>query len=219
MTLAVSDWMDDQVHSRRRTLSVGSVKLPWPWPFAYALRSSSAMVFGWPVFGANVPKLIKWLYRAFCKISDTKWFFLYRLHPGHRYHIIDTGLGYGYHERDDQLLWGAIACLIGYVEDCELSGCHDPGDKARAILHWWRVQRPSDQAQHERWLHELYAGASRMKTKPVEGQPLLSEIVFDPLSDDDSAKQQAMWKLDRKIRNDEQKFLHMLVNIRPSMWT
>lgn len=216
----ISDFMDDLVHSNRRTLSVAGLNLPWPWPFAYALHSSSAIVLGHPVYGGSrTPGYIRWLGRVFRRISDAKWEILYRVQPRHRYHIIDTGLGYGYHERDDQLLYGAMACLIGYVGDCEASGCHDPGDKARSILHWWRVQRPADRAQHDKWMHELYSGKSRMKTKPVKGQPMLSEIVFDPMSDDDAAKQKAMWELDRKIRDDEQKYLHMLVNIRPGMWT
>lgn len=220
MKVAISDWMDDQVHTNRRTLTVGSVRLPWPWPVAYALHSSSAVVFGWPVYGGDeTPRLICWLGHFFRRISDAKYWLMYRLHPAYRYHMIDTGLGYGYHERDDQLLYGAMACLIGYVGDCEHSGCHDPGEKARAIMHWWRVQRPADQAQRDRWMTELYSGKSRMKTKPVEGQPKLQEIVFDPLSDDDAAKQKAVWRLDEKIHEDEQKFLHMLVNIRQSMWT
>jgi hypothetical protein len=219
MKIGVSDWIDDLAHSNRRTLSIGSLKLPWPWPVAYGLHGSSAVVFGWPVHGDETPRLISWLAHAFRRISDGKFWLFYRLHPGHRYHMIDTGLGYGYHERDEQLLYGAMACLIGYVEDCERTGCHDPGDKARAIMHWWRVQRPADQAQHAQWMNELYSGKGRLKTKPVEGQPKLQEIVFEPLSEDDAAKQKAMWELERKIRADEQKFLHILVNIRPGMWT
>jgi hypothetical protein len=215
----ISDWMDDQVHSNRRTLTIGAIKLPWPWPVAYALRSSSAVVLGVPVFGSKVPIVIRGLHRIFCRISDAKHFLIYRLHPSYRYDRIQTELGYGYHDPDEQLLYAMVACLICYVDECEASGCHDPGDKAREIMRWWQITRPADQAQHDKWIHELYSGKSRLKTKPVEGQPLLSEIVFDPLSDDDEAKQKAMWALQRKIYDDEQKFLHMIVNIRPGMWT
>jgi hypothetical protein len=217
--MKISDWMDDLVHRNRRTLSVGGVKLPWPWPIAYGLGSSSAVVFGWPVYGHDAPRIIRWFYSIFRRIDLAKYWLMYRLHPRHRYHLIDTGLGYGYHERDDTLLHGAMAVLIGYVEDCAATGCHDPGDEARAILHWWRVQRPADQAQHDKWMMELYSGKNRMKTKPVEGQPKLQEIVFDPLSQDDAAKRDAMWALDKKIHDDEQAFLHRLVDIRPGMWT
>ena len=218
MKVSLSDWMDDLVHSTRRTLSIGSIRLPWLWPVAYGLGSSSAVVFGWPVFGSDTPRVIKWFYRIFRRLDLAKYALMYRFHPRHRYHMINTGLGYGYHERDTQLLHASIAILIGYVGDCEATGCHDPGDKAREILHWWKVQRPLDQAQHEQWMHELYDG-KRLKTKPVEGQPKLQEVVFDTLSADDDAKQKAMWELDKKIHADEQKYLHMLVNIRPGMWT
>jgi len=209
--------MDDLVHSKRRTIVIAGIKFPWPSPIAYALGSSSAMVFGHSVYGTNAPKYIKFFHRVFCKIQDAKYWLLYRFHPKHCYHLIDTKLGYGYHERDDQFLYGAMACLIGYVEDCEWTGCHDPGDEARAILHWWKVERPADQAQYDTWLHELY-GNKEIKTKPVEGSECV-EIVFDPMSDEDEAKQKAMWALKDKIENDEQTYLHRLVDIRPGMWT
>lgn|SRR5574343_127606 len=217
--MKISDFLDDVVHSNQRTLSIAGVRLPWPWPIAYALGSSSAVVFGCPVFGTDAPRVIKWFYRAFYRIERAKYWLMYRLHPRYRYHLIDTGLGYGYHERDDQLLHASMAILIGYVEDCESTGCHDPGDEARAILHWWRIQRPADQGQYNKWVNELYGGESRMKFKPVEGQPKLQKIVFDPLSEDDDAKQKALWALDEKIHADEQAFLHKLIDIRPSMWT
>lgn len=66
---------------------------------------------------------------------------------------------------------------------------------------------------------ELYGGKSRMKSIPAPGQPNLVEIVFDPLSDGDDAKQKAMWALEEKMHKDEQDYLHRLINIRPSMWT
>jgi len=215
----ISNLIDDLVASRRRTLSLGRISIPWPIPIAYGLHSSDAMVFGCPVFGSDAPRYIKLFHHVFRQISDLKYWLLYRLHPRYRYHMIDTRLGYGYHERDDQLMYGAMTCLIGYVEDCEASGCHDPGDEARAILHWWRVTRPADRTQVSKWMSDLYEGKDRMKFIPVPEEPRLSEIVFDPLSDDDAAKQKAMWELERKIHADEQTFLHRLIDIRPSMWT
>lgn len=218
--MTISDLMQDNVHSRRRTLTLLGMRLPWPFPIVYALSSSSAMVLGYPLYGSNPPRYIKLLGRLFRRISDAKYWLLYRLHPRHRYHMIDTGLGYGYHERDDQLLYGAMACLIGYVEDCEASGCHDPGDEARAILQWWRVERPANQAQYDKWLHELYGnGRRKMSFKPVEGMPQLQEVVLPEMDMDDQHKQQAMWDLEEKMRKDEADYLHRLVDIRLSMWT
>lgn len=217
--ITISDFFDDQVHCNRRSIMIGRFKLLWPWPMVYALHSSSAVVLGYSLYGGNkTPSLIKFLGKIFKNVFDIKYEFLYRFHPKYRYHIIDTGLGYGYHERDEQLLHAALVCLEGYVQDCKNTGCHDPGDIARKIMHWWKVQRPIDQAQYAKWMSELYSG-KKIKTKPVVDQPLLHEIIFDPLSDDDEAKQKAMWALERKIHDDEQKYLHMLINIRPSMWT
>lgn len=218
MKIEVSNFIEDLAHSRQRRLTIGRLSLPWPFPICYGTYGSSAMVLGIPVFGED-RKFIKAIHRVFRHCHDVKWWFLYRLHPGHRYHMINTGLGYGYHERDEQLLHAAMACLIGYVEDCEHSGCHDPGDRARQILHWWRVQRPADKAQYEQWMDELYAGkGSQLRFEKVEGQPIYN-VIMPPESDDDAAKRKALWNLEDKMHKDEQKYLHMLVNIRPGMWT
>lgn len=217
--MPLSDFIEDLAFSKPRRFAIGWLSVPWPFPLAYGLHSSSAMVFGRPVYGAKAGAILRACYRAFRAASDAKYWLYYRLHPAHRYHMIDTKLGYGYHERDDQLLYGAMACLIGYVEDCERSGCHDPGDEARAILKWWREKRPADQAQHAKWMHELYSGGkNEMKFVETEN-PKLTEIVFDPMSDDDEAKRKAMWALDEQIHKDEQDHLHRLIEIRPSMWT
>ncbi len=210
----VSDFIDDLVEPRQRTLTVFGVKLPWPFPISYGLGGSSAMVFGYPVYGAGASWLIRQSHRAFYAIQNAKYWLYYRLHPRHRYHIIDTGLDYGYHERDD-----AIACVLNYAKDCEHTGVHDPGDQVRSIITWWNEIRPADQRRSAQLMHELYGGKSRMKFVPVEGQPRLSQIVFDPLSDEDDVKQKELWVLDDKIRADEQAFLHLAVDARPGMWT
>jgi hypothetical protein len=220
MKIGLSDLKDDLVHLNRRVLNIGSVNIPWPFPIVYALGSSEARVFGCLVYGRNAPRYIRWLGRFFSKISDAKWKILYRFHPHHRYHMIDTGLGYGYHERNDMLLYSAMVCLVGYIEDCKGTGVHDPGDEARAIYHWWKVTRPTDQAQHAKWMDELYGdGKSRMRFVPSDEYPQLTQLVFDKDTPDNEAKRRVMWDLEKKIHNDEQEFLHRLINIRPGMWT
>lgn len=201
-------------------LAVGPVRLPWPFPISYWLGSSSAIVFGWPVFSGKTPRYIKAAYRLFSRIAGARRWVLYRLHPSYRYHMIDSGLGYGYHERDDLLLHGAMACLIGYVEDCEATGCHDPGDEAREILKWWKETRPANEARVSQLMSEIYGKRKYpLQTKPSDIHPNLSEIVFPEMADDDAAKQQEMWALEEKIHSDEQAYLHRLIDIRGGMWT
>src|SRR5258708_84498 len=84
--------------------------------FGWLLRSSAARVLGWPVFGSGAPRYIRWLHHRFCKISDARHWLYYRLHPRHRYHVVVTELGYGYHDEDDRLLYAAMACLQGYIQ-------------------------------------------------------------------------------------------------------
>jgi hypothetical protein len=216
--MTISDFIDDQVQGRRRTFTLANLKLPWPFPVAYALGSSSAMVFGWPVYGAHAPSYVRFTHRFFRALENAKYGVYYRLHPRHRYHMINTRLGYGYHERDDRLLYGAMACLLGYVEDCEHTGVYDPGDEARAIAHWWRVERPADQARYDQLIHEVYVGKDRMRFVATD-HPKLSQIVFDPLGEQDEAKQKEAWALQDKIHKDEQAYLHRLIDVRPGMWT
>jgi len=213
----ISDFIEDAAHGRRRTITIAGLTLPWPFPITYWLHSSSAIIFGAPVFTEKASWFVRVTYGLFRRLSDAKYWLYYRFHPAHQYHMINTGLPYGFHEHNRRLLYGAIACLIEYVEECDASGTHNPGDEALAILHWWHVLRPADQAQHAQWMHELYSG-HELETKPIEGTNMC-EIVMPEQSDEEKAKQQAMWDLEKEMRDDEQAYLHRLIDIRPSMWT
>lgn len=211
----ISDFIEDSVHGRRRTITFGGISLPWPFPIVYQLHGSSAMVFGVPVFGGKASWFIKSSHKLFRRISNARYWLLYRFHPSHKYHLINTGLGYGFHEHNERLLHGAMVCLIEYIEECKAAGVPDPGEEALAIYHWWQVQRPADQAQHDQWMTELYSG-QKIKTVPLEGTELV-EIIASDLAEGDRVKQKAMWDLEQKIRDDEQAYLHRLINIRLSM--
>ena len=77
--MTISDFIDDLALSKRRTLSIGRVKLPWPFPVAYGLHSSSAMVFGIPVFGGANTGVVRLVHRLFRSV------FRVRRHQRHGY--------------------------------------------------------------------------------------------------------------------------------------
>ena len=50
------------------------------------------------------------------QLYDVKMQFKYRFQKRHRYHLIDTGLGYGYHEIENRMLHGMFNMLKDFVE-------------------------------------------------------------------------------------------------------
>jgi len=50
------------------------------------------------------------------QLYDVKMQFKYRLQKQHRYHLIDTGLGYGYHEIENRMLHGMFNMLKDFIE-------------------------------------------------------------------------------------------------------
>lgn len=75
--------------------------------------------------------------------SSIYYWFLYRFWSKHKYHLIDTKLGYGYHEIDDRLIHGMFELLVDYVEI--ESGHIDHGDvveeEIKELYYWWKVDR------------------------------------------------------------------------------
>lgn len=49
-------------------------------------------------------------------VHDFVWWFIYRLHPRHRYHVIKTGLKPGYTENEDLMLHAVFSLVCDYVE-------------------------------------------------------------------------------------------------------
>lgn len=218
----ISDFIEDLVHNKRRSVDIWGWKVRWPFPIAYALNSSTAMVFGTSVYGAR-PKaswFIRASHRLFRRLSDARYWLYYRFHPKHRYHMVNTGLGYGYHERDSQLLGAMVAVFLGYMEDCE--GIHDPGVEAQEILHWWRIKRPTDEARARALLDALYAlnrSPPEWKEVTLGSGEILYEMVSAPPSEEYLAQHKELTELEKSIEDEAQEYLHRIVTLRPSMWT
>lgn len=59
---------------------------------------------------------------------DNIWKLVYRYHPKHKYHLIDTGLKPDYYEIDERMLHGMFNLLVEYVE----------------VENAWRLSRSDD---------------------------------------------------------------------------
>ena len=223
--ITISDEYDDQAKGNRRTLKIGKATIPWPFPIASMLRSGCAVVLGWPVYGAKAPSYIRYAHNWFTKVYEAKLWVWYRIHPGHRYHVVNTGLEPGYYDVDTIMLHACMTLLCRYIED-ECGGAeklaewtaelkqpgsegHGPREvidnqaskqaEAVAIYYWWKVEKPADEDRRDELMHKLYGG------KSCE----VSEINMGA----------EFRRLKKKIDDDEQSYLHRLIEIRQGLWT
>lgn len=211
---------EDAPYDADSTLFVFGWALPWPFPISSGTFSSSAVAFGRRVYGAGERPFTQRAHHLFWRLKDAKYWVYYRWHPKHRYNVVKTDLPPGYYDEDKRLLHAAMACLVGYEQECKASGCHDEGDEARAILHWWRVERPADQAEEERLCTELYGpGTPPLQFEEDPSMPGMHRVIFPERSEEDEQKRKRMSELETKICEDEQKYLHRLIDMRLSMWT
>jgi hypothetical protein len=230
--------------SEPRTLRVGRVKLPWPFPISYCINGSSARVFGRPVFGSKCPVWLMPVYRLFRAGHNARWALLHRYHRRYQYNVIRPDLRPGYYDVDTLMLYGVMALVSRYVEG-ERGGeekleawgkelidpaNNDPnapegmveaqGQRELDVLdiyRWWKHERPANEARRDELLHALY-GRGRMSFKTTD-HPKLRELVFAPFEGDEVAMNKEFRALEDRIAADEQKFLHLAVDLRGSMWT
>jgi hypothetical protein len=57
-----------------------------------------------------------WCRSLYDKISEAYWFLQHRLNPRHRYHIINTGLGYGFRDTDTIIEAVLVKKFIEFIE-------------------------------------------------------------------------------------------------------
>lgn len=237
--VTVSDYIDDGVEGRKRTITFGGkLRVWWPFPIVSMLHSSSAMVLGVPVYGEC--RWIRPVHYVFKQISEAKYWVKYRVHPT-QYHWVNTGMRPGYSDPCSVLLYASMAVLKRYIDemggleeidkfnaelrdpknndsaDEEVPKNHqaDDQEEAATIWRWWTEQLPADKKRRDDMMHELFA-EGRITWKPVENG--YSKMVCEPWGD-----KQAMYDefraLEKKIDEDKQSMLHRLVDIRESLWT
>jgi hypothetical protein len=166
-----------------------------------------------------------WLYHAVRRVKDIRNWFRYRLHPKHHYHIVRTGLSPGYYDQDTRMLHACMALLADWIEEnggvdhivnwsaelCAATNAStqevnirqaDIQDEALAIHRWWTVERPEAERDKEKALDDWYGWQGD------KGQ-------------DESPKGER-WEvlnaLEEKLAEDDQAYLHRLIEIRPSLW-
>ena len=70
-----------------------------------------------PVCNFCVNTVPRWFRVKKRQLNDIKYWFMYRLLPSQKYHLIDTGLKPNYHEIDTRMLHGMFNMLKNFCED------------------------------------------------------------------------------------------------------
>lgn len=162
------------------------------------------------------------------------WWVAHRCIPRYRYHMINTGLGYGYHDEGESLLYASMVLLCEYIKACggvkdlaefseelrnlekdEVSQCTldqiRRQEEAIAIYNWWTEERPRDRKKQDELIDGLYGNR---KFSFTGDSPLMKGF----------NEKEKMWaeelrRVEEKIDTDEQTMLHRLIDIRPGLWT
>lgn len=185
--------------------------------------------------------IIRPLWRVGNMGHNARRWLAYRLHPKHRYHLIDSGLPPGYYDVDTLILNGCFSLLCRYVE-IEHGGADvlsewatklktepdknapegwqaaqgEREGEAVRLYRWWKFEKPAEQAEYDRMLNHLY-GRKRSTKPDANGQSVWS--VDEPWTDADKVMHDQMRALKEKMAGDEQAMLKRLIDIRGSLWT
>ena len=98
--------------------------------------------------------------------SKVKWWIFHRFHPKHRYHMINTGLGYGWRDRDTVLEQLIVKILIDFVE-LEKPYEHFNTETSHYRDNWVRLKE----------IYDFFKANNHLDMKYDELTPLLVEIV------------------------------------------
>jgi hypothetical protein len=209
--------------------------------------SSSVKVLGVKVWGRTW--LSRWFARpisAFRRrwINAPYYWFYYRFTQSGRECWMPKGLRPGYRDCDSIMLDSCFGLLRRYVED-EMGGAEaveefneglrKPGadgygpeghcarqagrqQEALDLWRWWTQERPVKLAEIERLTMQAYRIRGGIKTRPVNvGGAELYEML--PVGEDVQAIYEKVWRLEEELRDETQRNLHRLIDIREGLWT
>ena len=87
--------------------------------------------------------------------SDTYWWFVHRINPRHRYHIINTGLTPGYYDPDIRILAGIFKEVITFINE----------------NHWDWTQTDQDKQAYKELVAAAEFGKPYLERATTGGEP------------------------------------------------
>jgi hypothetical protein len=151
------------------------------------------------------------------------FWFLYRLHPEHRYHVVRTGLRPGYWETEDRMLHAMFSLLLEHVEAEGLENieatANDESDDAtvgwrRASLEkieltrWWKEVRPKRHQALRTMREELHCKPYKPVHDPDDPSLLLNK---KPLRN-------RITEYRKNLDQEDIAMMHRLVDVSPYLW-
>jgi hypothetical protein len=136
------------------------------------------------------------------RIEETKYWFLHRFHPDHRYHIVRTGLQPGFHEVDVRMLHAVMQLVTEYVEG---------QGGVKALAEWLKEAEELEEqglatilteilAIHRWWTEDFPA-----RTNPRLVAPSKKEF-------------EAIVELHELYKEEEQRYLLKTIELRHYLW-
>ena len=144
--------------------------------------------------------------------SDIYYWFVYRFHPKHQYHVVSTGLPPGYFDTDHRMFHCCFNLLKEYVE-FELGGIEK-------LSRWenksWETEGFSSKKEYEEYvdldreMREIYN--FWVNVRPAREDP------YENWNKRDNFSWDLSFKIDQEYDRQDQDMLLRLIKIREHLW-
>lgn len=156
-------------------------------------------------------------------VSRFKWFILHRIHPQHRYHVVNTNLPPGYYDPCVQILHATMEPIRRFVERGapQIEWSADEGHKHTKIIldqiyDWWVYQYPQYEIEEddilERWSNCFEAN------DPNGEVPIFPLSIKEGMEERKNELSEQLRELEIKREHDIQTMLCKAAEIRPFLW-
>ena len=157
------------------------------------------------------------------KISSIfiSWYFaiLYRFHPNHKYHVLNTGRSPGYYDLDTRILYAVMTNFVEFYKhsphsffsrDCEWSKHPEILNADEFMINWFNAQRPikDDLDKIYDWWVDRYLKI----TKEHEDYWDKYKETKEPYN------HKAMFDLEEKLEEEANEMLQLLMKHRRCLW-
>lgn len=160
-------------------------------------------------------------------ITNTIWWFQYRLNPKHRYHVLKFAEP-GWIDRDHAMLRCCFLLLNDFLEkepvhmiEWTATPEHRHAMTEMRLLHfWWNHQRDAEDKEQRDLFSKIWDDVRKDRKDPFD-DPNDDETGVNPFFDKmDQHPQWSEWKnLSDYTSTIDQKQMERLVKVRPFMWT
>lgn len=164
--------------------------------------------------------LSKWWYHDIwsrSKIRDWYWWLEHRLNPGHRYHVIDTGLKPGFYDPETRILYAVMEEVCSFFEntcdvityydaDCDGDGLvYDQSDifmELLEIYEYWQWRKHFDSHFSGSECDQYKDPSTSIMQEPQEFWDCLDRLE----------------EKDQHVKDLDQEMLKRAIDIRYSLW-